>query len=94
MKLILPCIGTGTLRTPGSYAALIISTEEEHGSRVDIVNSVIDALGISLAELEHYRKRPDCSFEAEYAEWEAEAERLEQIATLGPAQKEDDSGDD
>jgi len=81
-RIVLPNIGTGTMRTPGSYAALLISTEENKGTQIDIVNAIIDALGISMAELSHYRQRPDCCFEEEYEKWRSEAERLRDMCDI------------
>lgn len=74
----LPSIGLGTMRTSATYAALLIQLEGDRWQQVDVIDSVMEALGIHPEEIAHNRKRPDCVREDAFREWEAEGEELRQ----------------
>lgn len=78
----LPDIGLGTMRTSATYAAALIQLEGRRCEQVDVLDSVMEALGISPEEIIHNRKRPDCTEEEAYAEWAEEMDRLEREGKL------------
>lgn len=83
----LPDIGLGTMRTSATYAAALIQLEGRRCEQIDVLDSVMAALGISPEEILHNRKRPDCVEEDAYAEWADEMARLE---TLNSANRKGD----
>lgn|SRR5574337_1223134 len=72
----MPSIGLGTMRTSATYAAMFIALEGQRATRMDVLASVLDALGIFPEELIHLRAMPDIAHEREHAEWTAEAKRI------------------
>lgn len=76
----LPDIGLGTMRTSATYAAALIQLEGSRWEQVDVLDSVMEALGISPEEILHNRKRPDCAEEEAFAKWEDEMARLEALS--------------
>lgn len=72
----MPSIGLGTLRTSATYAALFIALEGCRESRMDVLSSVMEALGIFPEELIHLRKMPDVTYARAHSEWKKEAERI------------------
>ena len=72
----LASIGLGIMRTSATYAALLIQLEGERPSQIDVLDSVMDALGIHPEEIIHNRKMPDCGDEDAHRRWAEEADEL------------------
>jgi hypothetical protein len=72
----LPSIGLGTMRTAATYAALLIQLEGARQSQIDVLDSVMESLGIHPEEIIHNRKMPDCIDEEPYRRWADEADEL------------------
>ncbi|PKM47068.1 MAG: hypothetical protein CVV05_01375 [Gammaproteobacteria bacterium HGW-Gammaproteobacteria-1] len=69
-------IGLGTMRTSATYAALLIQLEGARPSQIDVLDSVMDALGIHPEEIIHNRKMPDVVHEEAHSRWAEEADEL------------------
>jgi hypothetical protein len=72
----LASIGLGRMRTSATYAALLIQLEGERSSQIDVLDSVMEALGIHPEEIIHNRKMPECGDEEERRRWAEEADEL------------------
>lgn len=81
----LDSIGCGRLRTSATYAAFIIQLEDSRCQQIDVLDSVMEALGIHPEEIIHNRAAPDCIREEERARWVMEGEELR--AKLDAAQQ-------
>ena len=80
----LPSIALGTLRTSATYAALLIQLEGDRQVQIDVLDSVMEALGIHPEEILHNRIRPDCVYVEESARWDDEAAALRQKLGVCP----------
>lgn len=76
IQIQLQDIGLGTLRTSATYAAALIQLEGRRCEQIDVLDSVMEALGISPEEIIHNRKMPDCSEEELYDAWNERAKEL------------------
>lgn len=77
IHISLPDIGLGTMRTSATYAAALIQLEGRRCEQIDVLDSVMEALGITPDQIAHNRKRPDVCHDEEYARWSDEMDRLE-----------------
>lgn len=68
-NLELPNVGLGTMRTSATYIALLLQFERNRGTRLDVIQSVMDILGLHLEELIHFKKCPPVRDEKEYIDW-------------------------
>lgn len=80
LKFELHSIGVGTMRTSATYAALLIQLEGERWEQVDVLDSVMQALGISPEEVLLNRQRPDCMDEEAFDRWSEAMDELQQRA--------------
>ena len=69
LEVELRSIGVGTMRTSATYAALLIQLEGDRWEQVDVLDSVMEALGISPEEVSLNRQRPDCVDAEEFDRW-------------------------
>lgn len=76
IEVSFPNFGLGIMRTSTAYVALIVSLEGHRTSRIDVLDSVMESLGIYPEEIIHNRKRPDTAHEEARREWEVEKKSL------------------
>lgn len=81
LKFELRSIGVGTIRTSATYAALLIQLEGDRWEQVDVLDSVMDALGISPEEVLLNRQKPDSSDEEAFDRWSVAMDELQQGKT-------------
>lgn len=72
-----PNIGCGKMRTVGGWIVLMLMTEDGNLDRADILNDVMDELGITTEHLLLKREMPDCANETAWDEWERKWDDLE-----------------
>lgn len=82
-------VGTGTMRTSATYAALFIQLEGSRQDQIDVLDSVLDALGIHPEEILHHRVRPACVDEDKRHEWEMDGEDLRSRLAKAAAQSQE-----
>lgn len=80
LKFELRSIGVGTMRTSSTYAALLIQLEGDRWEQIDVLDSVMEALGILPEEVLLNRQRPDCIDEEPYSRWRDAMDDLEKRA--------------
>lgn len=73
-------IGLGTLRTSATYAALLIQLEGSRWEQIRVLDSVMDALGITPEEITLNRQMPDVVDEVEHEIWERKMAALAEKA--------------
>lgn len=78
LRFELRSIGVGTMRTSATYAALLIQLEGDRWEQVDVLDSVMDALGISPEEVLLNRQKPDCTDEEAFDRWCEAMDELKQ----------------
>lgn len=78
LKFELRSIGVGTMRTSATYAALMIQLEGERWEQIDVLDSVMEALGITPEEVLLNRQKPDCMDEDARDRWSEAMKELSQ----------------
>jgi uroporphyrinogen-III synthase len=79
-KLSLRDLRAGAMRSSATYAALMVELEHGRYDKIRVLSTVLNALGISLEEIECYRREPSDGDEAARDRWEHEMDILESRA--------------
>jgi hypothetical protein len=79
-KFDLKDLRAGAMRSSSTYAALIIQLEHDRFDQIRVLSTVMNALGISLEEVECFRRQPSGVDDSAQDRWNDEMDELEKKA--------------